>query len=80
MELRDYQERDLGRLREAMRSTRRVLYVAPTGSGKTVLFAAIAQGAAAPACWASPPRPSGSTARGWATPSTCWWTAPTRAR
>src|SRR5687768_16929592 len=46
MRLRDYQERDVERLREAMRSSRRVLYVAPTGSGKTVLFAAIAHGAA----------------------------------
>src|SRR4051794_16373646 len=46
MKLRDYQERDVERLREAMRSSRRVLYVAPTGSGKTVLFAAIAEGAA----------------------------------
>jgi superfamily II DNA or RNA helicase len=48
MRLRDYQERDVERLRSAaMRSTRRVLYVAPTGSGKTVLFAHIAEGAAA---------------------------------
>jgi DNA repair protein RadD len=46
MKLRDYQEADLVRLREAMRSSWRVLYVAPTGSGKTVLFAAIARGAA----------------------------------
>jgi superfamily II DNA or RNA helicase len=47
MRLRDYQERDVARLRAAMRETRRVLYVAPTGSGKTVLFAHIAHGAAA---------------------------------
>jgi DNA repair protein RadD len=47
MKLRDYQERDADRLREAMRSAKRVLYVAPTGSGKTVLFAHIAEGAAA---------------------------------
>jgi superfamily II DNA or RNA helicase len=40
MQLRDYQERDVERLREAMRATARVLYVAPTGSGKTVPFAA----------------------------------------
>jgi superfamily II DNA or RNA helicase len=46
MKLRDYQERDVERLREAMRLTRRTLYVAPTGSGKTVLFAHIAGG-----CW-----------------------------
>ena len=42
--LRPYQERDLERLRQAMRRTRRVCYTAPTGSGKTVLFSAIAQG------------------------------------
>jgi superfamily II DNA or RNA helicase len=47
MQLRDYQERNVERLREAMRTSRRVLYVAPTGSGKTVLFAFIAEGAAA---------------------------------
>jgi DNA repair protein RadD len=47
MRLRDYQERDVARLRAAMRTARRVLYVAPTGSGKTVLFAHIAEGAAA---------------------------------
>jgi superfamily II DNA or RNA helicase len=47
MKLRDYQERDADRLREAMRSSRRVLYVAPTGSGKTVLFAHVAHAAAA---------------------------------
>jgi superfamily II DNA or RNA helicase len=46
MKLWDYQERDVERLRSAMRATRRVLYVAPTGSGKTVLFAHIAEGAA----------------------------------
>src|SRR5688572_28063467 len=46
MKLRDYQEADLARLREAMRASQRALYVAPTGSGKTVLFAAIARGAA----------------------------------
>jgi superfamily II DNA or RNA helicase len=46
MRLRDYQERDVARLRAAMRTSRRVLYVAPTGSGKTVLFAHIAEGAA----------------------------------
>jgi superfamily II DNA or RNA helicase len=38
MKLRDYQERDVERLRSAMKTTRRVLYVAPTGSGKTVLW------------------------------------------
>ena len=47
MRLRDYQQRDVERLRSAMKATRRVLYVAPTGSGKTVLFAHIAHGVAA---------------------------------
>jgi len=46
--LRDYQRRDLDRLREAFRAgARAVLYQAPTGSGKTVLFADIVRGAAA---------------------------------
>jgi superfamily II DNA or RNA helicase len=37
--LRDYQSRDLSRLRaEYMRGARRVCYQAPTGSGKTILF------------------------------------------
>lgn len=37
--LRDYQERDEERIRAAFRAGRRhVLYVAPTGSGKTILF------------------------------------------
>jgi superfamily II DNA or RNA helicase len=40
MQLRDYQETDLVRLRQAMRAGQEVLYVALTGSGKTVLFAA----------------------------------------
>lgn len=47
MKLRAYQARDVDRLRAALRSSRKVLYVAPTGSGKTVLFAHIARGAAA---------------------------------
>jgi hypothetical protein len=34
VELRPYQERDIARLRAAMGSSRRVLYAAPTGSGK----------------------------------------------
>ena len=46
MELRPYQQADLDRLREAMRSTKRLLYVLPTGGGKTIVFSAIAQGAA----------------------------------
>ena len=44
--LRPYQARDLDRLREALRRHPRVLYTAPTGSGKTVLFSAIAHGVA----------------------------------
>lgn len=47
MQLRDYQLRDMERLRAAMRGARSVLYVAPTGSGKTVLFCAIAHGVVA---------------------------------
>lgn len=44
--LRDYQRRDLERLRDAFRhSATGVLYQAPTGSGKTVLFAEIVRGA-----------------------------------
>ena len=42
IELRPYQHEGIAACRDAMRSARRVLYVAPTGSGKTVLFAAIA--------------------------------------
>jgi superfamily II DNA or RNA helicase len=39
MILRDYQSRDLDRIRgEFMRGCRCVVYTAPTGSGKTVLF------------------------------------------
>ena len=45
MELRPYQARDLQRLRAAFRQHRSVLYQAPTGSGKTVLFTKIAHGA-----------------------------------
>lgn len=45
--LRDYQERDLAGIRDVMRDgCRRVLYVAPTGSGKTVLFGWLARSAA----------------------------------
>lgn len=43
--LRDYQEEDVERIRPELRQFRRVLYVAPTGSGKTVLFSYIAHGA-----------------------------------
>lgn len=44
IELRPYQERGLADVRAAMRAgRRRVLYVAPTGSGKTILFAWLAR-------------------------------------
>lgn len=42
IELRPYQIEGIASCRAAMRTARRVLYVAPTGSGKTVLFAFIA--------------------------------------
>ena len=42
IELRPYQHEGIAACRDAMRRTTRVLYVAPTGSGKTVLFAFIA--------------------------------------
>jgi DNA repair protein RadD len=46
--LRPYQERDLSATRAAFaRGARRVCYQAPTGSGKTVLFAAVVAGATA---------------------------------
>lgn len=45
--LRDYQDRDVGRLREALRAgAPRVCYVLPTGGGKTVLMAWMARAAA----------------------------------
>lgn len=48
MHLRDYQQQAVDNIRGTFaRGTRRVLYVAPTGSGKTVLFAYIARHAAA---------------------------------
>lgn len=46
MILRDYQQRDVERIRDSLRRNRRVLYQAPTGSGKTVLFCYIAKHAA----------------------------------
>lgn len=47
MILRPYQSTDLERIRTEYRGGHRaVLYVAPTGSGKTVLFAAVSHGAA----------------------------------
>jgi DNA repair protein RadD len=46
--LRPYQERDLTAIRAAFANgARRVCYQAPTGSGKTVLFAAVVAGATA---------------------------------
>jgi superfamily II DNA or RNA helicase len=46
--LRPYQETDITKLRQSFADgAQRVLYQAPTGSGKTVLFAAIVAGAAA---------------------------------
>lgn len=45
--LRDYQASDTSRIRDAYaRGIRRVLYVLPTGGGKTVVFCHIADGAA----------------------------------
>lgn len=46
IELRDYQQRDIERTRDEFRAgAKRVLYVSPTGSGKTTFFCAIAQSA-----------------------------------
>lgn len=42
--LRDYQMRGIEEIRDAMRRYRRVLYVLPTGGGKTMMFSKIAQG------------------------------------
>lgn len=48
MNLRDYQQRAVDDIREAFRAGhKRVLYTAPTGSGKTVMFTYIARHAAA---------------------------------
>ena len=47
IELRDYQSDLVERIRESFRTNRRVLAVAPTGSGKTVVFAYITSNAAA---------------------------------
>ena len=43
MKLREYQTKDITRLREAFRTNRRVLYVLPTGGGKTVTFNHVAE-------------------------------------
>src|SRR6516165_2934348 len=45
--LRDYQQDDLAKVRAAFMRVPRVCYQAPTGSGKTVLFSAVVDGAAA---------------------------------
>lgn len=45
--LRAYQQHDVERITESMRRTRRVLYVLPTGGGKTTVFTHIGQKAAA---------------------------------
>lgn len=47
MILRGYQREDLDRLRDAFRLSRSVLYQLPTGGGKTVVYATIAQRVAA---------------------------------
>ena len=46
MELRDYQQSGMDDIRREFRMGHdRVLYVAPTGAGKTVIFAHVAMGA-----------------------------------
>lgn len=45
MNLRDYQQHDVAAIRRAFRTHQAVLYTAPTGSGKTVLFGYIAASA-----------------------------------
>lgn len=48
MILREYQSRDIGRIRQALKDGHRaILYQAPTGSGKTVVFSEIAKLASA---------------------------------
>lgn len=44
IQLRDYQQSLVGDIRAAMRTHRRVLAVAPTGAGKTVIFSHISHG------------------------------------
>jgi DNA repair protein RadD len=46
MQLRDYQEEGVNRIRDAFRKVRRVLYQLPTGGGKTAVFSYIAVNAA----------------------------------
>lgn len=47
IELRDYQQYDVHRVREAMKNHRRILLQEPTGAGKTVIAAYMTQTAAA---------------------------------
>ena len=47
MKLREYQSRGVEEIRQAFTRSRRVLYVLPTGGGKTLLFSYIARGVAA---------------------------------
>src|SRR5688572_6710279 len=44
IELRDYQRTGILDIQQAMQRSRRVLYVLPTGGGKTLMFSKIAQG------------------------------------
>lgn len=44
MELRDYQQEAIDKVRDAMSTHKRVLLVSPTGSGKTACFSFIARG------------------------------------
>jgi DNA repair protein RadD len=46
IQLRPYQSKGLDDIRDAFGSVRSVLYVLPTGGGKTVMFASMAKGAA----------------------------------
>ena len=60
LQLRDYQQTDLDRLRAEFRTgARAVLYVAPTGSGKTVLFSTVVSNAKLKGSriWVVVPRP-----------------------
>ena len=47
MKLRDYQATAISDIQNAMRTHRRVLFVLPTGGGKTAIMSVIAQRAAA---------------------------------
>ena len=61
--LRDYQDEGIDEVREAIRAGyRRILLVAPTGSGKTVVAAQIVKSAAEKLRWSTSARVS-------------WWTS-----